>query len=165
MRRLPRGRQTLIELEIHASKSDRDPKVGQQVGIYEDPGGSGLSPIRSLTALRKRCLQPRYRSVVCTETCSNRNWIAPVHHRPDDKDRHKSGGGHRARAPGSYSVYAYPHAGACTRARYCNSACGFAALALMVNEPSPRPELFTFSLIGPVCRTARGRSVQPCVQI
>jgi hypothetical protein len=25
-------------------------------------------PIRSLTALRKRCLQPKYRSVVCTDT-------------------------------------------------------------------------------------------------
>jgi hypothetical protein len=32
-------------------------------------------PIRSLTALRIRCLQPRYRSVVCTDTCPSRNWI------------------------------------------------------------------------------------------
>ena len=40
-------------------------------GIYGDPGASGSSPIRSFTALWKRCLQPRYRSVVCTETCPN----------------------------------------------------------------------------------------------
>src|SRR5580698_3728816 len=39
-------------------------------GIYEDSGLSGSSPIRSLTALRKRCLQPKYRSVVCTEGVS-----------------------------------------------------------------------------------------------
>jgi hypothetical protein len=39
------------------------------------PGGSGSSPIRSFTALRNRCLHPRYRPVVCTETCPNRNWI------------------------------------------------------------------------------------------
>ena len=32
-------------------------------------------PIRSLTAFRRCCLQPRYLSVVCTETCPNRNWI------------------------------------------------------------------------------------------
>ena len=35
----------------------------------------GSMPMRSLTADRIRCLQPRYRSVVCTETCPKRNWI------------------------------------------------------------------------------------------
>src|SRR2546425_9174256 len=30
-------------------------------------------PMRSLTADRIRCFQPRYRSVVCTETCPKRN--------------------------------------------------------------------------------------------
>ena len=32
-------------------------------------------PIRSLTAKRNFCLQPRYRSVVWIETCPRRNWI------------------------------------------------------------------------------------------
>src|ERR1700730_3720397 len=31
--------------------------------------------MRSLTPDRIRCLQPRQRSVVCTETCPKRNWI------------------------------------------------------------------------------------------
>lgn len=33
----------------------------------------GTIPIRSLTADRIRCLVPRYRSVVCIETCPRRN--------------------------------------------------------------------------------------------
>src|ERR1700719_2706712 len=32
-------------------------------------------PILSFTASRSRCLQPRYRSVVCTLTCPSKNWI------------------------------------------------------------------------------------------
>jgi len=32
-------------------------------------------PMRSLTADRIRCLQPRQRSVICTETYPKRNWI------------------------------------------------------------------------------------------
>ena len=32
-------------------------------------------PSLSFTAILKRCLQPMYRSVVCTETCPRRNWI------------------------------------------------------------------------------------------
>jgi hypothetical protein len=36
---------------------------------------TGSIPIRSLTADRIRCLQPRYRSVVWIETCPRRNWI------------------------------------------------------------------------------------------
>ena len=47
--------------------------LGRRRRIYADPGASGSSPIRSFTALRKRCLQPKYRSVVCTETCPSRN--------------------------------------------------------------------------------------------
>ena len=35
----------------------------------------GSSPITSLTACRNRCLHPRYRSVVATETWPRRNWI------------------------------------------------------------------------------------------
>ncbi len=35
----------------------------------------GSMPIRSFTAERMRCLQPRYRSVVWIETCPSRNWI------------------------------------------------------------------------------------------
>jgi hypothetical protein len=35
----------------------------------------GSMPMRSLTADRMRCLEPRYRSVVRTETCPRRNWI------------------------------------------------------------------------------------------
>ncbi len=34
---------------------------------------SGSIPIRSFTAPRRRCLQPRYFSVVCTDTCPSRN--------------------------------------------------------------------------------------------
>src|ERR1700751_2822261 len=33
----------------------------------------GSIPIRSFTASRSRCLQPRYFSVVCTETCPSKN--------------------------------------------------------------------------------------------
>ena len=32
-------------------------------------------PVPPLTADRIRCLQPRLRSVVCTETCPKRNWM------------------------------------------------------------------------------------------
>jgi hypothetical protein len=46
------------------TEADYHPEVGQWGEIYEDPAGSGSSPIRSLTALWKRCLHPRYRSVV-----------------------------------------------------------------------------------------------------
>ena len=35
----------------------------------------GSMPMRSLTAFLRRCLQPRYLSVVWTETWPNRNWI------------------------------------------------------------------------------------------
>ena len=44
--------------------------------LYCEAGGlSGSMPIRSLTAKRNFCLQPRYRSVVWIETCPSRNWI------------------------------------------------------------------------------------------
>ena len=36
--------------------------------------GVGSTPMRSLTAARIRCLEPRYRSVVWTKTCPSRNW-------------------------------------------------------------------------------------------
>ena len=48
----------------HAIRTD----IGLVRWIGHYPGRSGSSPIRSLTALWKRCLHPRYRSVVCTET-------------------------------------------------------------------------------------------------
>jgi hypothetical protein len=43
--------------------------LGVITGLQE----SGSIPIRSFTAPRSRCLQPRYFSVVCTDTCPNRN--------------------------------------------------------------------------------------------
>ena len=46
-------------------------------------------------------------------------------------------------------------AGALARPCYRNSACGCATLALMINKPSPRPELLTVNLIGPVCLDVR----------
>ena len=60
------------------------------------PGGSGSSPIRSFTALRNRCLHPRYRSVVCMETCPNKNWSCSCYHPPDDRDGRRSEAGHGA---------------------------------------------------------------------
>ena len=39
------------------------------------PSNYGFSLILSFTAPRSRCLQPRYRSVVSTETCPSKNWI------------------------------------------------------------------------------------------
>src|SRR5438874_1520205 len=44
-------------------------RLGVITGFQE----SGSIPIRSFTAPRSRCLQPRYFSVVCTDTCPSRN--------------------------------------------------------------------------------------------
>jgi len=41
--------------------------------VHDQPVGS--MPIRSLTAFWRRCLQPRYLSVVWTDTWPSRNWI------------------------------------------------------------------------------------------
>jgi hypothetical protein len=41
----------------------------------EADGLSGSMPIRSLTAKRNFCFEPRYCSVVWIETCPSRNWI------------------------------------------------------------------------------------------
>ena len=38
----------------------------------------GSMPILSFTAPRRRCLHPRYVSVVCTETWPSRNWICSI---------------------------------------------------------------------------------------
>ena len=43
------------------------------LGVITGFQDSGSIPIRSFTAPRSRCLQPRYFSVVCTDTCPSRN--------------------------------------------------------------------------------------------
>src|SRR5439155_23403359 len=43
------------------------------LGVITGFRESGSIPIRSFTAPRSRCLQPRYFSVVCTDTCPSRN--------------------------------------------------------------------------------------------
>src|SRR6266576_3638508 len=43
------------------------------LGVITGFQESGSIPIRSFTAPRSRCLQPRYFSVVCTDTCPSRN--------------------------------------------------------------------------------------------
>src|SRR5258708_7996663 len=43
--------------------------------LIVEPHGLDSIPISSLTASLSRCLQPRYFSVVWTETCPNKNWI------------------------------------------------------------------------------------------
>ena len=56
------------------SDADQDRKVGQR-GAYSLYDAVGSRPMLSFTALRSRCLQPRYRSVVWTLTWPSRNWI------------------------------------------------------------------------------------------
>jgi hypothetical protein len=43
------------------------------VPLREEAAFYGSMPMWSLTAPRFRCLQPRFRSVVCTDTCPSRN--------------------------------------------------------------------------------------------
>jgi Photoprotection regulator fluorescence recovery protein len=54
-----------------AECSANRPKLPHSSSIIDYPRGS--IPIRSFTASRSRCLQPKYFSVVCTETCPRRN--------------------------------------------------------------------------------------------
>jgi hypothetical protein len=56
-------------LQVRSSSFELLPRHRLAGWNYEDSGGSGFKPMRSFTTLRKRCLQPKYRSVVCTETC------------------------------------------------------------------------------------------------
>ena len=58
-----------------SSKTDASSRIVRKADTdrLAQPGGS--IPILSLTAPWMRCLQPRYRSVVCIETCPSRNWI------------------------------------------------------------------------------------------
>jgi multiple sugar transport system substrate-binding protein len=63
---------TLSELATDAKKLT----VKNADGSIKHPGlrtSAGSIPSLSLTAIRSFCLQPRYRSVVCMETCPSRN--------------------------------------------------------------------------------------------
>src|SRR6476659_5283899 len=53
------------------SVPDRSPEVGKRGGALHAVFGS--MPMRSFTAFFRRCLQPRYLSVVCTLTCPSKN--------------------------------------------------------------------------------------------
>jgi hypothetical protein len=59
----------------------------------------GSMPSLSFTATLRRCLQPMYRSVVCTETCPRRNWICssspPESWQSRAQDRRRSCGASR----------------------------------------------------------------------
>jgi hypothetical protein len=68
-----------LRLSIHASSLTHSLRNGSPRCIVRFSSSCetqpGSMPRRSFTAILKCCLQPMYRSVVCTETCPRKNWI------------------------------------------------------------------------------------------